>query len=291
MLFVLALPRLWTPDLYRENWRAAVEYVTNYQLQSEELPASMVAHVDYTRRPVEWYLRQELDEEALPLFFPYGGTLTPDMVDDVVAPPLEGIVYLGMETLWLTQSHLEGVDEQRVVENWLNANFPLVTEQYPAGVKLTGHALRYRYDMLPALGDATTYPAAELAPGLALAACEILTPQLAATDDAMHPPSGWVHVRLWWEAVGPIGDDYVATVQMVGPEGVWGDRLYRDNEALRRVPTSTWRPGEIMRDEIDVNLNPVTPNGDYPIVVGLLDSTGSPTGNTTTCGSVQIVAE
>ncbi len=74
------------------------------------------------------------------------------MVDDVVAPPLEGIVDLGMETLWLTQSHLDGVDEQRVVENWLNANFPLVTEQYPAGVKLTGHALRYRYDMLPDAG-------------------------------------------------------------------------------------------------------------------------------------------
>ena len=291
MLFVLALPRLWTPDLYRENWRVAVEYVTNYQLQSEELPASMVAHVDYTRRPVEWYLRQDLDEEVLPLFFPYGGTLAPDMVDDVVAPPLKGIVDLGMETLWLTQSHLEGVDEQRVVENWLNANFPLVTEQYPAGVKLTGHALRYRYDVLPDLRETAIYPAAELAPGLALAACEILTPRLAATDDAMHPPSGWVHVRLWWEAVGPIGDDYVATVQMVGPEGVWGDRLYRDNEALRRAPTSTWQPGEIVRDEIDVNLNPVTPNGDYPIVVGLLDSTGAPTGNTTTCGSVQIVAD
>ena len=89
----------------------------------------------------------------------------------------------------------------------------------------------------------------------------------------------------------PIDDDYIATVQMVGPEGVWGDRLYRDNEALRRAPTSTWQPGEIVRDEIDVNLNPVTPDGVYPIVVGVMDSTGAPTGNTTTCGSVQIVAD
>ena len=186
----------------RENWRAAIEYVINYELRSPEMPATLVAHVDYTRRPVEWYLRPELDDEALPIFFPFGGTLTPDMVDDVVAPPLQGIVEQGVDTLWLTQSHLDGVDEQRVVESWLNANFPLVTEQYPAGVKLTGHALRYRYDSLPALGDAAIYPAAELAPGLTLAACEILTPQLAATDDAMHPPSGWVHVRLWWEADG-----------------------------------------------------------------------------------------
>ncbi|MEZ4612596.1 MAG: hypothetical protein R2838_20520 [Caldilineaceae bacterium] len=52
----------------------------------------------------------------------------------------------------------------------------------------------------------------------------------------------------------PLDDDYIAMVQMVGPEGVWGDRLYRENEALRRWPTSTWTPGTLMRDEVDVNL-------------------------------------
>ncbi|MEZ4716616.1 MAG: hypothetical protein R2851_11100 [Caldilineaceae bacterium] len=59
-------------------------------------------------------------------------------MDDVVPPPLQGLVDFGAETLWLTQSHLDGVDDQRVVEGWLNAHFPLVTEQFPAGVKLTG---------------------------------------------------------------------------------------------------------------------------------------------------------
>jgi 4-amino-4-deoxy-L-arabinose transferase-like glycosyltransferase len=288
--FFLALPRLWTPDMYRENWRAAVSYVIDYEVHSPTLPAAMVAHVDYTRRPVEWYLRQEVDGEALPLFFPYGGTLTAEMIDDVVAPPLQGIVELGAETLWLTQSHLEGVDDARLVEDWLNANFPLITEQFPAGVKLTGHALRYRYPAVPPLGDGAVYPDSDLVSGLRLAACEIVTPKLKATDDAMHPPSGWVHVRLWWEAVGPIDDDYVASVQMVGPEGVWGDRLYRENEALRRAPTSTWQTGEIVRDEVDVNLNPVTPPGTYPIVVGLLDSSGTPVAATTECGIVQITA-
>jgi len=112
---------------------------------------------------------------------------------------------------------------------------------------------------------------AELAPGLTLAACEILTPVVSAQDEAMHPPSGWVHVRLWWRADGEIDDDYIATVQMVGPEGVWGDRLYRENEALRRSPTTSWETGEVVRDEIDVNLNPVTPPGEYPIVVGVMD--------------------
>jgi uncharacterized membrane protein len=288
VIFVAALPRLWTPEMYRENWRAAAAYITNYEQRSPALPAAALAHVDYTRRPLAWYLRQDFPEETLPLFFPYGGTLTPDMLEDVVAPPLIGLVDFGAETLWLTQSHLEGVDDDRLVEGWLNHNFPLITEQYPAGVKLSGYALRHIYDRLPSLSDGTAFPAAELAPGLTLAACEILTPTLAATDDALHPPSGWVHVRLWWEATGPISDDYIATVQMIGPEGVWGDRLYRENESLRRTPTSTWQPGALVRDEVDVNLNPVTPSGQYPIVVGLMDSTGQPTGITTQCGLATI---
>jgi hypothetical protein len=69
---------------------------------------------------------------------------------------------------------------------------------------------------------------------------------------------------------------------------VWGERLYRDNETLRRWPTSTWEHRDFMRDEVDVNLNPLTPPGTYPIVVGLLDSAGAETGRTVECGRVQI---
>ena len=288
-LFSASLPRLWTPAMYRENWRAAVEVITRYEEESAGLSGAAIAHVDYTRLAVEWYLRQSMTEEELPLFFPFGGTLTPDMTETIIAPPLEGLIDFGAETLWLTQSHLEGVDDQGLVEQWLNQRYPLVTEQYPAGVKLTGYALRSRFDVLPPLSDAAVYPAAESAPGLTLAACEVMTPRLSATDDALHPPSGWVHVRLWWQATNVIEDDYIATVQMIGPEGVWGDRLYRDNEALRRMPTSTWQTGAIMRDEIDVNLNPVTPPGDYPIVVGVMNSAGEVTGNTVECGRTQVI--
>ncbi len=288
ILLLLALPRLWTPAMQRENWRAAADYVMAYQERSPDLPAAWVPHVDYTHLPVEWYVRQRMDEDELPIYFPFGGALTPEMVDKIVAPPLLGIVETGADTLWLTQSHLDGVDDQRVVEGWLNANFPLITEQYPAGIKLSGYALRSHFDELPALAEGASYPDVELAPGLTLAACEITTPAVSAEDDAMHPPSGWVHVRLWWRADGQIDDDYIATVQMVGPEGVWGDRLYRENEALHRSPTSAWRAGEIVRDEIDVNLNPVTPPGEYPIVVGVMDAAGAPIEGTVECGRVVV---
>ena len=288
LLLLSALPPLWSPTLARENWRAAANYIATYQQASPGLPAAGVAHVDYTRLPLVWYLHEQLTEKELPVFGLFGGTLTPEQVESVVAPPLLGIGKTGAATLWLTQSHLAGVDDQRVVEGWLNQNFPLISEQFPNGIKLSGYALQSRFAQLPPLVIGASQPQQALIPGLELAACELLTPQLAAQDTAMHPPSGWVHVRLWWRATAPLSDDYLASAQMVGPAGVWGDRLFRDNEALRRWPTSTWPLGEYVRDEIDINLNPVTPAGRYPVLIGLLNGQGQPVGERAGCGEVTI---
>lgn len=288
MLLMAALPRLWTPAMYRENWRAASHYLVDYQKASPTLPAAVITHVDYVHGALEWYLRQTISADQLPVYFPYGGTLTPDQVPTVIAPPLEGIVKTGVATLWLVQSHLAAVDDEHLVEQWLNQHFPLVTEQYPTGIKVSGYALQSRFTQLPPLAPAAIKPAATLAPGLTLAACEVLTPQLAAHDEQLHPPSGWVHVRLWWQATDAMNDDYMASAQMVGPQGVWGDRLYRDQEALRRWPTHTWTKGDVIRDEVDINLNPVTPNGEYPILVGVANGKGEPVGNKVECGKVKV---
>jgi hypothetical protein len=287
-LLIAALPHLWTPAMYREQWRAAADYMVSYQQASPTLPAAIVAHIDYTRRPLERYLRPILQANEVAFYFPFGGVLSAEHMETEIAPKLRGIVDLNFATLWLTQSHLEGVDDDHLVEAWLNQHFPLVTEQYPTGIKLSGYALQSRFDALPPLAEEAMHTAVEVAPGVQLAACEIINPVLSAQDDSLHPPSGWVHLRLWWQATGPIGDDYMATAQMVGPEGVWGERLYRENEALRRWPTSAWQPGDVVRDEVDVNLNPATPQGEYPILTGLMDSTGQPMDRRVECGRVRI---
>ncbi len=288
LLLAVALPRLWTPALLREDWRAAATYITAYHRAGPALPDTVVAHVDYTHLGLEWYLRKAFPFAALPLYFPYGGTLTQADVETVIAPPLQGIVKSGAATLWLTQSHLDGVDDERLVEGWLNRHFPLVTELYPAGIKVTGYMLQHHFAQLPALGPAAIYPAAMLTPGLQLAACEVLTPRVAAQDTRLHPPSGWVHVRLWWQATAPLAADYIATAEVIGPEGAWGVRLYRENETLRRWPTSGWQTGEFVRDEVDINLNPVTPARSYPVVIGLMDGNGQALPTKVECGRVDV---
>jgi hypothetical protein len=288
LLLLLALPILWTPPRARENWRAAAAYISDYTAASPGLPSSVVSHINYTYDALAWYLREKFDEETLPIFALFGAPLSEADIDTVVAPPLNGIVDFGSDTLWLTQSHLAGVDDGGVVEGWLTRNFPIITEQYPAGVKLTGYILQGRMSELPQLGPNANQLNAELIPGLSLAACEILTPSVSAQDEFMHPPSGWVHVRMWWQATAPIAGDYTSTAKVVGPEGVWGDKLPRATESLRMWPTSTWTPGEFVRDEADINLNPLTPSATYPVVIGLLDASGQPVGETVECGEVEI---
>uniref|UniRef100_A0A7C1FT13 Glycosyltransferase RgtA/B/C/D-like domain-containing protein n=1 Tax=Caldilinea aerophila TaxID=133453 RepID=A0A7C1FT13_9CHLR len=288
LLLAAALPALWSPSLLREDWRAAAQYIAHYQQRSPGLPAAVFVHADYTNIALRWYLHQTLDEKTLPVFYPYTGILKADEAESVVAPPVSGLRDLGVETLWLVQSHLEGVDAARVVQRWLSENFPVITEQYPAGIQVIGYALRHRYEQLPRLGAQTSPLDIELAPHLRLAACEVLTPVLAAQDERLHPPSGWVHVRLWWQATGKIDQAYMPSVQMVGPEGVWGERLYRDGETLRRDPPTQWPVGTVVRDEVDVNLNPATPPGEYPVVVGLRDETGNDVGAKVECGQVRI---
>lgn len=287
-LLFAALPPLWTPERARENWRTAAAHILDYQNAGPGLPAAVITHVDYTHQALEWYLRQSTTQDDLPIFFPFGGTLDPDTAEEIIAPPMQGLVDFGSATLWLTQSHLEGVDDGRLVEGWITQHFPIVTEQYPAGVKLSGYMLQGQWDKLPTLSESAVYPNAELAPGLRLAACEVMTPISMAADRTMHPPSGWIHLRLWWQATAPLSADYLATAQMVGPEGVWGDRLHRPTEALRFRPTSTWQPGVFVRDELDINLNPVTPSGVYPVVVGAADASNAPVNGTVECGRVTI---
>ncbi len=270
LLLAAALPGLWTPGMLREDWRAAANYVAEYQSQSPGLSAGGVAHVNYLYPAVKWYLGQRIPPDRLPIFGLFGGPLTPDQMDDVIGPPLHGIeTALGAQTTWLLQSHLAGVDDQGLVQRWLDEHYPLITEQYPTGIKLSGYALHTRYATLPTLAENALLPGAELAPAVELVACEVVTPQVAAQDERMHPPSGWVHIRLWLRATRALAVDHQLAAQVVGGDGVWGELLPHARSALDWFPTSTWTPGELMRVEADINLNPETQPADYKVMVGL----------------------
>lgn len=288
ILLLAALPTLWTPRLLRENWRGTAAYIAAYQEASPALPAAGVIHADYLYGSLDWYLGQSFTFTDLPVYQVFNGPIS-DADMAVIAPRLAGIEASGAETLWLVQSHLEGIDDERRLQHWLDERYPVATEQFPAGIELTGYALRTVYTALPALAGPATYPGAELAPGLVLAACEITTPVIHRAAESLTDAGGRVHVRLWWQATEALAEDYRSNIQVTGAAGVWGRELPQANGTLRHYPTSAWPVGAYIRHEVDILLNPATPTGQsYTVLAGLQGADGAPLKQTVACGEVGV---
>ena len=123
---------------------------------------------------------------------------------------------------------------------------------------------------------------------LRLLRCDYAPRELSAREDVFHPPSNWVHVTTSWR----IGDkqatgDLFPKARLIDAGGqVWGESLDRPNDALHVWPTSRWLPGEVVRVDYDVNLNPVTPAGTYRLVIDLPQ-----TSEQVVCGDVRITSD
>jgi mannosyltransferase len=253
-----ALPYDWSPQARKEEWRGVVDYLATHARPDD----AILIHPDFVRIPFQYYERGPGHAYAV---FP--GPLS---AEAQVEPAMQKIVW--HPVVWLVQSHIETPDPQRLVEGWLAARYPLITELYPPGVTLKGYAVAYR---LPALPASARPLDAVFAGRLRLLGYTVDGERFRATDDLYHPPSGWIHVTLYWQATAPLEQDYTATVHLNDDLGqVWGAQLDRPGGAMRFYPPTRWEPGQVIRDDYDVNLNPATPPGGYRLTTGLLSAAG-----------------
>ncbi len=251
LLTALPLPGQWSAPAAKEAWRQSVAYLAEHATTGD----AILIHPDWVRYPFQFYFRGPGQTYAA------FSTITPETpLDD----PLLGVVATH-PVIWLIQSHLDGPDPNHRVEQWFTTRYPLVTELYPPGITLKGYAPGYQLDALP---PEATPANLQFANGLRLMGYQA-DRAVSATDPLFHPPSGWAHVTLYWTATRPIAEDAAPFVNLVGPEGVWGASLERATDALKLYPTSRWSVSHVIRHDLDVNLNPVTPPGVYQLVVGL----------------------
>jgi hypothetical protein len=79
---------------------------------------------------------------------------------------------------------------------------------------------------------------------------------------------GDLELTLHWRAVAPMDRDYTVFVHLVGPDG----QLVAQHDGQPwwevSLPTSTWGPGEELRDRHLLKLPPDTPPGTYSLRVG-----------------------
>ncbi len=123
----------------------------------------------------------------------------------------------------------------------LNLNPPAV--QYPADARFGAYIRLVGYD-LPAAEAPTSIP-------------------------------GDLRFTLYWQALAPTPGRYKLFVHLVDPGNPAGIRAQAD--LYPGLPTTAWRPGEYLRDDVTLELPPGVTPGRYDLLVGFYDeATGDP---------------
>jgi 4-amino-4-deoxy-L-arabinose transferase-like glycosyltransferase len=268
---LIALPALWSPENRKEAWREAAAFVASQAGPND----AVLIQADYVAPAFQRYF-----SGPQPVFTPFTDTIADGTQ---VEAPLAGLE--GFDAVWLVQSHHETLDPGSQVSGWFAARFPLITEVFPPGIAVRGYLQHPLMDALPA-GVVPLTPTIAKDTSPQLIACTYRPQQLTATDDLFHPPSNWVHATTYWMSGESPPAHALPVVQMTDAAGqVWGQSLERPGSTFERWPPVSWQPGDIVRADHDINLNPATPPGIYRLVVG---SPGA-SGPAASCGEVEIV--
>ena len=251
----LGMRYVWNTRALREEWRTAAQYVARRATAEDKV----FVHLHYAHVPFDYYYTGPAEVVA-----PLGSR--PPAVED-----LDGLLspYAGASVLWLVQAQEHNTDPQHVVQRWFSDRGPTVTEQYPVGMSIKAYALRYRLGDVPGRAVETHVGFGDR---LRLVGYELNQSHLRPDSDRLHPPSNWIHLTLYWQVDQPLESDFDTVVEMTDDGGlVWGGKLEQPRNVLYYYPPSQWQTGEVVRDDYDVNLNPVTPTGMYHLRIGVRD--------------------
>jgi hypothetical protein len=238
----------------RDDWVAAADFVT-----AHELPGDAVIVIP------DW------GQEAFR--FHYHGAASVSGVFPQVsqAVDLDGVLSSlveGHERVWLVRYQPEVSDAVNLADEWFRARAATITEVFPAGMQVKGYDFTPQTASLPEFARPLDARFGDIA---ALRGVVLPVNEGSAHDTRLHPPSAWVQVILYWEALQS-GADFVPRVRLTDTSGqVYGGALAYDNGLLERAPVSTWEQSRLYRVAYDLNLNSDTPPGVYNIEVMVLD--------------------
>ncbi|MFQ5885955.1 MAG: ArnT family glycosyltransferase [Anaerolineae bacterium] len=81
-------------------------------------------------------------------------------------------------------------------------------------------------------------------------------------------PGDTLHLTLYWQAQREMDEDYTVFVHLIDEQGgIWGQKDGWPEGGF--YPTSFWDPGEVVRDQYDLVIDPQVPAGLYRFEVGL----------------------
>ncbi len=90
-----------------------------------------------------------------------------------------------------------------------------------------------------------------------------------------YKPGEIVYLQLWWAVKGAPATDWTVFTHIIGPPGADGATQWAGSDAQPgqgSLPTTAWRPGDLILDEYQILLPENIPPGEYQIEVGLYNS-------------------
>jgi hypothetical protein len=162
------------------------------------------------------------------------------------------------QRLWLALDTTPEADPASTTERWLDEHAFRVEERW------LSPALRLvRYQLPPDGLDDTPQAPLDLRLGdrLVLTGYSPFEPFEIQAGEALP-------FSLFWQAVQPEEQDFVVFVQLLSQGGELQAQVDRTPVGGFR-PTSTWQPGEVIRDNYGLALPPDLPPGRYQLIVGL----------------------
>jgi len=90
-------------------------------------------------------------------------------------------------------------------------------------------------------------------------------------DSSQVEPGGILLLTLYWQGLAEMERDYQVFVHVEADGRIWGQRDHPPGDCSKSQPTSTWQPGQVVVDRVAVPIAPTTPEGEYPLLVGMYD--------------------
>jgi hypothetical protein len=262
VLFMGGQTQLWRQGSIHEDFRSAAVFIDQQATERD----AVIIHLNWYQSALGHYLNR-------PLAAPFSNNIQSEA--DVVAGMTP---FLDAEVIWLVQVGLDASgsglpgylgDQDRLVQVWLESRFPVITEVYPAGISVKAYALDYRFPTLPVDANLINLSYS----GITLVGYRLASDTFMTKDKALHPPSTWIPVTLYWSVEEPLHTEITPVITLEDEQGaVWGGLLNRENDLRRFHPPPAWLPGEIVRWDFDLVVNPEIAPGVYKLVVRMLDA-------------------
>jgi hypothetical protein len=145
-------------------------------------------------------------------------------------------------------------DPNKLIETWLNTNMFKVDEQWFGAIRMIGYA-----------GDSTVTQThtvgARFGDGIRLERVDVI--------DSAARRGEVLRLRLIWKAESGVGRDFKSFTHIF-----IGDKIVaqRDGQPVGELrPTTTWKAGEVIRDQFAILIPKDAPSGVYQLRIGLYD--------------------